>query len=152
MTKLTALLISIAIPFALAACGGDDDEGPSKEEFVKEANAVCTRAEAEAEQVGEGAFKNPEKPTAKEAQAALVELLPLARQQQLDLEKIEKPKDDEDEIEKLLAAYDAGNTQIAEATKSPEESLIAIASIDKIYAEADKLASAYGLEECAGDA
>lgn len=149
--KLTALLIAAALPFGLIACGGDDDEGPSKEEFVKEANAICTKASAEAEQIGEGAFKDPEDPTPKEAQALLKEILPLAEQQLRDLEELEKPKDDEDEIEKILAAYETGNTQIREAAATPEEALIAVASSDKIYAEADNLADAYGLDDCSGD-
>ncbi len=151
MRKLTALIVVAALPFGLVACGGDDDEGPSKDEFVKEANAICTKANAEAEQIGEGAFKDPENPTAKEAQTLLRELLPLAEQQQRDLEELEKPKDDEDEIEKILAAYEAGNTQIQEASRTPEEALIAVASVDKIFAEGDKLADAYGLDDCAGD-
>jgi hypothetical protein len=149
MRKLTAMLVSIAIPFALVACGGDDDEGKSKEDYVKEANAVCTKSSAEVEQIAANAFEDPEDPQPEEAQAYLAELVPVLRQQQLDLEKIEKPKDDEDEIEDILKAADTGITALAEGSKNKDEALAVVVAGDETFAEANKLATAYGLDKCA---
>lgn len=151
MRKLAVVLVVAALPLGLVACGGDDDEGPSKEEFVKEANAVCTKANAEVEQVSADAFEDPEDPQPAEAQAYLAELVPILRQQQLDLEKIEKPKDDEEEIEAILTAADTGITALAEGAKKEDEALAVVIAGDETFAEANKLATDYGLDDCAGE-
>ena len=149
MTKLTALMVAAALPLGLIACGGDDDEGPSKEDFVKDANAICVKTNAEVEQVASDAFADPEKPEPREAQAYLAELVPILRQQQLDLEDLEKPKDDEEEIEAILTAADTGITALAEGSKNEDQALAVVIAGDETFAEANKLATDYGLDECA---
>jgi exonuclease VII small subunit len=149
MRKLTALLVVAAMPLGVVACGGDDDEGPSKEEFVEEANAVCTRTNSEIEQVSTDAFKDPEDPKPAEAQAYLAELVPILEQQQTDLEELEKPKDDEEEIEEILTAAETGITALEEGSKKREEALAVVIAGDETFAEANRLATAYGLDECA---
>jgi hypothetical protein len=149
MRKFATLFVLAAFPFGLLACGGDDDEGKSKDDYVKEANAVCAKSNAEIEQVSTDAFEDPQKPTSAEAQAYLAELVPILRQQQLDLEKIEKPKDDEDEIEDILKAADTGITALAAGSKNEDEALAVVIAGDETFAEANKLATAYGLDECA---
>lgn len=151
MRKFATLFVLTAFPFGLLACGGDDDEGKSKDDYVKEANAVCAKSNAELEQVAADAFEDPEKPTSDEAQAYLAEIVPILRQQLLDLEKIEKPKDDEDQIEDILKAAETGTTALAEGSKNKEEALVTVAAGDETFAEANKLATAYGLDECAAD-
>jgi len=47
-----ASLATIAV-LAVAGCGGnDDDEGPSKQEFIAQADAICQEADKEQAAVG----------------------------------------------------------------------------------------------------
>jgi hypothetical protein len=52
-TSLIAALAAGAVALTLAACGGSDDKGLSKAEFVKQAEAVCTDVNAKFKALGE---------------------------------------------------------------------------------------------------
>ena len=55
MTRLAPILLSL-LAFAIASCGGDDDdEAPSQADFAQRANEICRQAEASLEEVGKNA-------------------------------------------------------------------------------------------------
>jgi hypothetical protein len=55
ITRLAPILLSL-LAFAIASCGGDDDDGaPSQADFAQRANEICRQAEASLEKVGENA-------------------------------------------------------------------------------------------------
>ena len=56
MTRLAPILLSL-LAFAIASCGGDDDDdgAPSQADFAQRANEICRQAEASLEKVGENA-------------------------------------------------------------------------------------------------
>jgi hypothetical protein len=58
MTRLAILLGLLA--FGLAACGGDDDDAPSREEFADRASEICRKAERALADVGESATTQEE--------------------------------------------------------------------------------------------
>lgn len=148
MRKLTATLITAVMAGGLVACG-DDDEGPSKSEYIEEADAICARSDAETDKIFEDAFEDPEKPQPDEAQAALRKGLPVVNEALEDIKELEKPKDDEEELEKWIAATEAGITTLEEASKTPETSLTAL--VGEPFAESEKLADAYGMKTCGAD-
>lgn len=147
MNKLAALLILVLVPLALAACGGDD--GPSKEDYIADADEICARSDKETDAVFEQAFENPQEPKPAEAQAALEEALPIVKKDLTELKGLEKPEGDEDEIDAIWEAIDTGIKTLEEASADPNASLVALTS--EPFAAGEKLAGDYGMKECGPD-
>jgi hypothetical protein len=90
-----ALLLLLVPLLALAACGGDD--GPSREDYIAEADALCERINEEIEEVNE-----PE-PTDLESLRELLDAgLDLTREGLEELQEIEPPEELEDEVDEFL--------------------------------------------------
>ncbi len=56
---MNRIRIAVAVPLAalaFAACGGDD--GPSKQEFVADADKICKDLDAAGERIGQGGLNN----------------------------------------------------------------------------------------------
>jgi hypothetical protein len=147
--KLIAALVAASIPFSLAACGGDDDEGPSKDDYIAEVDKVCARSDAETTRLAEEAFEDPQDPQPDEAQAFLEKGLPVVKQAVEDIEEVEKPKDDEEKLEEWIAATEAGVTTLEEASQTPDTSLTAL--VGEPFAESEKIAEEYGMDDCGPD-
>lgn len=146
MKKLVATLTLVLVPFALAACGGDDDEGTSKDDYIAKADAICARSDAETDKVFEAAFENPQNPQPDEAQAAIQEALPGVKTALQQLRALEKPEDDADRIDAIWTAADEGVATLEEASADPAASLAAL-SADP-FGPSEKLAGAYGMKDC----
>jgi hypothetical protein len=54
MTRLAPILLSL-LAFAIASCGGDDDDAPSQQDFAEQANAICRETEQSLDDVAQGA-------------------------------------------------------------------------------------------------
>jgi hypothetical protein len=148
MKKLFAVLIVALVPFGLAACG-DDDDGPSKETYIKEADAICARSDRETDEIFNNAFEDPADPQPEEAQEALKAALPVVKEDLEELKALEKPKDDEDEIDAIWTAIDEGIATLEEASADPATSLTALTS--EPFAAGEKLAGDYGMDDCGPD-
>jgi hypothetical protein len=59
MTRLAPILLGL-LAFGLGACGGDDGDAPSREEFADRANEICRKAERALADVGESATTQEE--------------------------------------------------------------------------------------------
>ncbi len=147
MKKLVAALILALVPMALAACGGD--EGPSKSEYIDKADAICARSDAETDRIFEEAFEDPQDPQPEEAQTAIKQSLPGVKKAVAELKDLEKPEGDEDEIDRIWTAADAGVKTIEEASATPETSLTALTT--EPFAESERLATEYGMKDCGED-
>ena len=147
MNKLAALLILVLVPLALAACGGDD--GPSKDDYIADADKICERSDKETEAVFEQAFEDPQNPKPDEAQAALEEALPIVKEDLTELKGLDKPEGDEEEIDAIWEAIDTGIKTLEEASADPNASLVALTS--EPFAAGEKLAGDYGMKECGPD-
>ena len=148
MKKLVVALI-VAVPLVFAACGGDDDEGPSKAEFIEKADTICAKSDKDTDAIFVEAVEDPEKPKPEEAQAAIKEALPVLKENIEELKELETPKDDEEEIETIFASMDTGVETLEKASASPDSSLAVLAS--EPFAQADKLAADYGMKDCGED-
>ena len=149
MKKLVAALLVALVPLTLAACGGDDDEGPSKTEYIEKADALCRSSDAKTNAIFQEAFADPQNPEPEEAQAAIQEALPDVKNTLEELKALEKPKDDEEEIDKIWAAADEGVKTLEEASADPADSLASL--LAEPFAESERLAGAYGMKDCAED-
>jgi hypothetical protein len=147
MRKLLTALI-VAIPLALAACG-DDDKGPSKSEFIEKADTICAKSDKDTNAIFEEGFEDPQKPKPEEAQAAIKKTLPILKENLDELKDLERPKDDDEEIETIFASVETGVESLEKASASPDASLAALLS--EPFAQADKLAKDYGMKDCGAD-
>lgn len=139
-----ALLLSTAL--LLTACGGDD----GKAEFVKQATAVCERAAQES-----GALKAPTAPAQFAPYAD--QLVRIAEQAQQDLEALELPEADRDELRTrvlepfadVVAAGQAFAAKVRAAGGNQAKLLPLLSQIpDSGEVDLDYLRG-YGLDTCA---
>ena len=137
------LLVSLAV-LALGACGDDDDETLSREQFVSQGNAICGRTHAAVETGAAQAFKNPGLvPTAEETEAFVEDTYEPSIRKELDELGDLKPTDDEEgRVKDIL---DAGKEGITEVNDNP---IIILSREKNPMLEYRELAGAYGLEKC----
>lgn len=149
------------LALALGACGDDDDETTtaatgeetstaatgeplSKEEFVTQADQICAEGDAQIDEAARATFAEGE-PTPEEQEAFVTDTVVPNIQGQIDgLRALTPPEGDEEDVAEILDAAQAG---IDEAEENPS-SLGPGGGGSDPFAEASKLASDYGLEDC----
>jgi hypothetical protein len=128
-----------------AGCGGDD--GPSKAEFVKRADAICAKASkdttAKAQQLTSGG--RPDK-------AALTKFiketaLPGVEKEADQIDQLDTPKGDGDKVKAITDAVRDG----VDKTKSNPSALLSSSGSNGPFGKADKLAQDYGLKKCGSE-
>ncbi|MGK2931564.1 MAG: hypothetical protein ACSLFD_02100 [Solirubrobacterales bacterium] len=147
MKKLTILLTLLLASMAMVAAGcgdSDDDSGPSKDEYIAQADKICEEGNADIAKIGEQLGAN----ATKEETAALVEsdLLPELESRAKELEGLERPSADEDELESYYQDLDDGISTIAD---DPEG---VITGQQDPFEASDKAAQEYGFKVCGADA
>lgn len=149
MYKRISASICIALALGLlVGCGGSDDDGVSKEAFIRQANAVCFKANSEA---GSKIFNSYELPKVKQAGEAegidlevnlFVPILMKDAESQHDgISALEVPSDEEERVETLLTAY---KSWLKKANDVPLKVVFA----NDIYNHARELAGKMGLAKC----
>lgn len=149
-----ALLAGVlAVALSLVGCGGGGSDPStsslSKAEFIKKADAIC-KAGGKRTQSEFTAYVEEKKISAKNeptpAQFAEVSdeiQIPAYKRQVGEIRALGVPAGEEEQITALLDALDVGIEKIEDA--DPQE---ALESSNKMFAEADDLAEAYGLKVC----
>jgi hypothetical protein len=130
-------------------CGGSSSGGSTstssvstssgpldKSEFVQQANAICANAESERDEVLRSA--GGAEPTGGEL---AMDALPPVQKMTEELGELTPPAGDEKQVTRIVAAFEAG---IEKIEANPGDLNADIAA----FAEADRLAEAYGLTEC----
>ncbi len=141
-----AAMAAVALAAATAAgCGSSDDKGPTKADFVKQANGICAKGNEEIEAGARKLFAGSKGRPSKAAIAKFVGSTAIPEiQKQVDaLKKLDPPEGDEGKVKQITDAADAGLAKVKanplsatrEGPKDP-------------FAKADKLAGDYGLEAC----
>lgn len=155
--------VAVLLALVLTGCGGDDEpsgddaaagdavprvsaspsteapDGPTKDEFVTAANAVCAAGNAEI--AAAGADVDPADPDAVAAFATDV-LVPSVRGQLDDIRALGFPADDADLLDDTLT--DAGA-----AVDEIEADPTLLTGTDNPFAEVNATLTDYGLTECA---
>ncbi len=163
--KLVGVAVAIAVCVLVAAgCGGGgSDSGssdetsasaPSKAEFVKSADAICTEGRAEVQSeftvyLAKNGIKELGEPGESEAETkkhaiALMETvgIPALKQQIDELKALEAPSDLKAKAAQFIADGE-------EAIKKGEgEPLLLFTSEDKLFAKSDKVAKELGFQVC----
>ncbi len=136
--------------FAVSGCGGGEasdanDKTPTKKEFVKKASAACEKAKGEEI----AALRNyldqePNGNEKKYVERAGQEIaIPFLDGEAEELAAFDPPAGDENEIDAIVAAIEAGVEKAEEAPLDLEKP-----PGSNPLAEAEKLARAYGLKVC----
>jgi hypothetical protein len=134
--------VSLVLGSVLAGCGGGSNDRLTKDEFVKQADAICAKFDKRIETAAGSAFANPGKPTDDEIAAfATSTIFPTIDEQLDDLRALEPPKADEAQVD---AIFDEAQASLDELRANP-----ALLTEDKGFEETDRLARAYGLTACA---
>lgn len=136
----------------LAGCGGDDepeDPGPPRTDFLARANAICENEGQEIDLYLEPI--NKRKPHPLDYFPALEQLVPALELQLNRLRELEKPKDAEDEINRVFAAMqkaiDDGKRAIDEA-RLDERAAQRFLENPVALEQAAAAARDFGLHEC----
>jgi hypothetical protein len=157
--KTPTTLLCLVLSAALAGCGGGStDSGPSKAEFIKQADAQCRVNNARAlreNQAATAAVKG-----AADDNEVFTKLKPILQkglaEQQADLrafEKLTPPKADAAKVKKMIAYTEAANAQLSAIAAAVDQrnTKVLLAAQKKqaaIQAKAKAYLRAYGFKEC----
>lgn len=127
----------------LANCDGAG--GLTKEEFIEAANAICGRANQEFDELFETGF-----PTSPESVQEFVEnVVPIVEREVDELQALDPPDNDADQIEEILGTGQRGVDDLRNASESPEASAEIFGEEGgENVAQFQERMVAYGAERC----
>ncbi len=151
-----ALALAVAALFAFVGCGGGDDsttaERPpiTKKKFVREGQALCTRAYRRQARWMEKFHKrhgyDPGEPSKKAREEVNAAVVMKVEQEKIDeLDALPVPPGDEKEIEKILASMERG---IRVTEREPERLAEPTEKNPEPFTEARELTADYGIWIC----
>ena len=148
--SLTLLAVAaIAVGMLAAGCGGDDDEtttaAPSKQEFIKQADAICAKGDKELDQAGRETFGKGQPSKQEIEQFATDTLVPNIQGQIDGVRALTPPEGDDEEVSAFLDAAQQGVDKVEQ-----DPSAIGQRGGPDPFAGTSKLAKQYGFEKCAG--
>ena len=142
--RAAALLMAAGLALAASACG--DSGGVSKSEYLAKAKAVCQKGNQILTDASNATFaKVPpgQKLSNPEIEAFVRQtVIPTIRQQVKELRALPPPKGKKDAVKEIYRALDKG---LDELDKSPTK----LVDGSNVFAEADGLATKYGITVCA---
>jgi hypothetical protein len=145
LMRLIFLSIGVILTLLVAGCGGSDDSAPTKAEFAEQANEICEASTKKQR----AAFKkivesNPSGSNESALAAKFVNgvVLPADQRQVEELQTLEAPSGDEQQVKAMVAAMQQG-VETAEK-QSPQKFVRAESALKK----GRSLAKAYGLKAC----
>ena len=147
--KLRSLVLAGAImalvALAVAGCGSDSSSSLTKAEMIKQGDAICKKADERQAANFKKYVAKKSQPGGKAGEEELIRTvgLPPLQEEVTELAELEAPSGDEVEVEAIIKAIEEG---IEEGEEDPAAILETTAGSK--FAEAEKLASAYGFKNC----
>jgi hypothetical protein len=142
--RAVALLAAAGLAVFGSACG--DSEGVSKSEYLAKAKAVCQKGNQTLTDASKATFaKVPpgQKLSDPEIEGFVRQtVIPTIRDQVKELRALPPPKGKKGQVEEIYRALDKG---LDELEKSPKK----LIDGSNVFAEADSLATKYGISVCA---
>ena len=138
-----ALVLALCASLGFAACGGGDDEDkPTKAEYITQADAICKKGDEEILAEARKQFGTQD-PTEEQVNSFTREVtIPNIEKQRDQLKELEKPEGDEEELDALWASLDK-SIETVNNTDGPID--------QNAFAETNQKAQAYGMKECGSD-
>ena len=145
MTRLAGLGAALLVLLAFAGCGGDEHE-LSKDEFVDQANAVCTEGNEALDAAFSTAFPDGD-PSDEDVKAFMDDtVLPGIRAQIDEIRALGSPDEIADDVESFLDGTDARLDEIG--AMGAEELFALVTSGDDPFDALNDSAAELGLTEC----
>jgi hypothetical protein len=144
---LIALFAGVLLVALVAGCGGSSDSSSlTKAEFIKQADAICTKGEKSLEESAEKFAKendvNTGKPTKAQQEEVIQQVVaPEIRQQAEEIGDLGAPSGEEDKVEAIVTSVEEG----ADELESKPAQLI---EGKNPLEHGSKLAKEYGLKVC----
>lgn len=145
MGRLPALLLLVPL-LALAACGGDDGDGSSRDDYIAAADAICERLNEDIAEANESRPSN-----LAELRALLDRGLEVTREGFDEFEQLDPPEELEDEVDDFL---DSAREQAEVLEEARDADTIVAASqilrerLPEIEEARRDAAEEIGFEEC----
>ena len=144
-TKMRALslMVAAALATSAAACG---EEGVSKADYLARAKTVCQKGNQALTEASNAVFSKV--PAGQKLSDPEIEnfvrqtVIPTIRDQVKELRALPPPKGKKGQVEEIYKALEKG---LDELEKSPKK----LIDGSNVFAEADSLASKYGISVCA---
>lgn len=165
---MTRLIVAFAIAVAAAGCGGGDDDGgsgdgggPTREQFVADANAICREGEQKIDEASRDGQQEIQQASSEERQRrAVADLLERTAEEYrpyLDrLRELEAPSDLDDDwssfLDRITEAFDL-IPELADATRENDEEKLSdlTAKFSDIAQDTRPFAERSGLDDCLPD-
>ncbi|MET0559179.1 MAG: hypothetical protein ABW065_10975 [Solirubrobacterales bacterium] len=146
---LIAVLGAVLLVALVAGCGSSSDsdsDALTKPEFIKQADAICTKGEKSiedgAEKFAEDNDVNTQNPTEEQQEEVIQQVVaPEIRQQAEEIDELGAPEGDESEVEAIVTAVEEGADELEDKPK------LLIEGKNPLTA-GSKLAKEYGLKVC----
>jgi hypothetical protein len=154
-------LVGLMAGLVLAGCGGGDSSSTtgasgtsgtqgaalSKSEFLAQGNAVCTKGDNEINAEAKKVFTQGQAPSQADQEKFVTDTVIPSIQSQIDgLSALSPPSGDEDQVQAIIDAAQSALDQV-----KADPSLLTESGGSDPFAEANKLANAYGLDKCGSD-
>ncbi len=144
---LIALFAGVLLIALVAGCGSSSDSSSlTKAEFIKQADAICTKGEKAietgAEKFAEENNVNTEKPTKAQKEEVITQVVaPSIRKQGEEISELGAPSGDEDKVEAIVDSVEEGADELESKPAQLFEGKNPLAA-------GSKLAKEYGLKVC----
>jgi hypothetical protein len=148
MRSWSQLLASGCVAALILGACGSSYKGLSKDEFIRQAVAICAKTNVQLAQVGTAIGGNPTIEQVKEAYAK--QLFPVLNDEVDQLRALKPPKEDRKEVSKIFDDLSTGIDQASaeiKALKSTKE--LSSLTTPPAMKAANTEATAYGLGSCA---
>jgi hypothetical protein len=150
--SIASIVGAIALVLIASGCGGSDSETTStrltKAEFIQKGDTICQEADgrrlaALAPYITKAKEGKGLPPKATQEELVVTLVLPPFKQEAEELDQLEAPKGDEQEVQALIAAIEAG---IRKGEADPS-GFLAKGGSSK-FGEAEELGRKYGFQHC----
>jgi hypothetical protein len=136
-----ATVVVLGVGVVAIGCGGGDDN-LTKAQFIKQADAICTKGNKQIDAAAGKIFTTKQQPSkAQLTQFASEALIPDIQGQVDDVRALNEPSDDEDQVNAFL---DSAQAELDKGKKDP-----LYMTSDKSFSETNKLGKQYGFKVCA---
>jgi hypothetical protein len=147
-------LAAATLAATAGGCGGSGDSGPTKAEFIKQADAICAQTDGRQRAVkrefwvghpgvlGTSQFREEEEGWRTDVVEAAV--LPQVQEEAEALGRLRRPKGDNEEIRAIVRAME-------KAVRKGEAEPVALVGTNAVgpFAKVEEMARAYGFGACA---
>jgi hypothetical protein len=141
--------VVLAVAFAVAGCGGDDDasaEAPTKAEFIRQIDGICQagnrRMEGAFAKLLEGGEKLPLPDDPRVQELVGTVMIPNLAREIEQMKELEPPNGDEEKVDAFINALEEG---LETAEENPQ---LVTTKTEIVYGISSRLAKEYGLEIC----